>query len=152
MLPQVPTQRRLVVLRPEPRRRYIPHSPRRVRNTRSSTTWETRARSLTSCSTEVSALSGIASGADVTCRIRKHYVGYFRAKKSFFTVELQKQRTLIYLTLDLGNANPWRDHVMCVSDVTSEHFGMGNLEYSLSSTAQPVDATVSTANGYFGYF
>ena len=54
----------------------------------------------------------MALGADVTRRIRKQYIGYFRAKRSFFTVELQKQRTLIYLTLDLGNANPWRDHVM----------------------------------------
>jgi predicted transport protein len=80
----------------------------------------------------------IALGADVTRRIRKHYIGYFRGKKSFFTVEMQKQRTVIYLTLHLDKAKPWNDQVM--RDVSNiGHFGMGNVEYSLTGTDQLPD-------------
>src|SRR5581483_4046590 len=45
-------------------------------------------------------------GGDVTRRIRKQYVGYFRGKRSFFTVELQHQRALVYLALDPKTAKP----------------------------------------------
>ena len=46
---------------------------------------------------------GISLGGDVTRRIRKIYIGYFRGKRSFFTIELQHQRALIYLSLDPDN-------------------------------------------------
>lgn len=78
---------------------------------------------------------GTALGADVTRRIRKHYVGYFRGKRSFFTVELQKQRVVVYLSLDADTAKPWNRDAM--RDVTSiGHFGMGDIEYSLTGTDQ----------------
>lgn len=67
---------------------------------------------------------GTALGADVTRRIRKQYIGYFRGKKSFFTVELQKQRVLIYLSL---TTEPWNADAM--RDTTDiGHFGMGDIE------------------------
>jgi predicted transport protein len=78
---------------------------------------------------------GMAIGADTTRRVRKFYVGYFRGKKSFFTVELQKQRVLAYLGLDPGQTEPWNAHSM--RDVTDiGHYGMGNVEYSLNDTGQ----------------
>jgi predicted transport protein len=83
---------------------------------------------------EVNSL-GMALGADTTRRIRKQYLGYFRGKKSFFTVELQKQRVLVYLALDPGQTQPWS--VDSMRDVTAiGHFGMGNVEYSLNDTGQ----------------
>ncbi len=83
---------------------------------------------------------GIALAADVTRRIRKQYIGYFRGKKSFFTVELQKQRALIYLSLKVDAAQPWNPDVM--RDTTSVgHFGMGDIEYSLTSTDQLDEVT-----------
>jgi predicted transport protein len=77
----------------------------------------------------------LALGPDVTRRIRKHYVGYFRGKKSFFTVELQQRRVVVYLGLRPPTAHPWSDEVM--RDVTGiGHFGMGDTEYSLTRTDQ----------------
>lgn len=78
---------------------------------------------------------GTALGADVSRRIRKHYIGYFRGKKSFFTVELQKQRVLIYLSLTVATAEPWNPDTM--RDTTNiGHFGMGDIEFSLTSIDQ----------------
>lgn len=78
---------------------------------------------------------GMALAADVTRRIRKQYIGYFRGKKSFFTVELQKQRVLIYLSLTADTAQPWNSDTM--RDTKSiGHFGMGDIEYSVTSTDQ----------------
>jgi predicted transport protein len=72
---------------------------------------------------------GLALGADATRRIRKLYVGYFRGKRSFFTVELQQQRVLVYLALDPSTTKPWNDEVM--RDASNiGHFGMGATEYS----------------------
>lgn len=72
---------------------------------------------------------------DVTRRVRKQYVGYFRGKQSFVTVEIQRSRLLIFLGLDPTSANPWDAQVM--RDVSAiGHFGMGNLEFSLTSPEQ----------------
>ena len=73
---------------------------------------------------------GLALGGDATRRIRKQYIGYFRGKRSFFSVELQHQRALVYLSLDPTSTKPWNDEVMRdASDIG--HFGMGDTEYSL---------------------
>ncbi len=88
----------------------------------------------------------MALGAEVTRRIRKQYIGYFRGKKSFFTAEVQKRRVLIYLSLIAQNAIPWNDEVM--RDVSQiGHFGMGDIEYSLVTVDQlpEVSALVSLA-------
>lgn len=88
----------------------------------------------------------MALGADVTRRIRKQYIGYFRGKKSFFTAEVQQRRVLIYLSLIAQNAIPWNDEVM--RDVSQiGHFGMGDIEYSLVTVDQlpEVSALVSLA-------
>lgn len=78
---------------------------------------------------------GMALAADVTRRIRKQYIGYFRGKRSFFTVELQKQRVLIYLSLSVDTAQPWNPEAMRDAKAIG-HFGMGDVEYSLTSTDQ----------------
>jgi predicted transport protein len=73
---------------------------------------------------------GRSLGPDVTRRVRKQYIGYFRGKKSFFTMELQRQRIIVYLSLDPGSTHPWNEAAM--RDVANiGHFGMGNVEYSL---------------------
>lgn len=69
-------------------------------------------------------------GADVTRRVRKQYVGYFAGKRSFFTIEVQTQRLILYLNLDPATVQPWDEGTM--RDVTNiGHFGMGNTEYSV---------------------
>ena len=67
--------------------------------------------------------------------MRKQYVGYFRGKRSFFTIEIQKRRLLIYLSLDPETVQPWSDEAM---RDTSEigHYGMGDLEYSVRAVEQ----------------
>jgi predicted transport protein len=78
---------------------------------------------------------GRSLGADVTRRIRKFYVGYFGGKRSFVTVEIQRQRLILYLSLDPTTASPWNDTVM--RDVRKiGHYGMGDTEYSLRGPAQ----------------
>lgn len=78
---------------------------------------------------------GLALGGDVTRRIRKQYIGYFRGKRSFFTVELQHQRALVYLSLDPASVKPWNGDIM--RDATEiGHFGMGDTEYSLRTVDQ----------------
>ena len=74
------------------------------------------------------------------------YVGYFRGKRSFFTVELQHQRVLIYLALDPSTVQPWNDDVM--SDARDfGHYGMGETEYSLRNVDQldELKALIQTA-------
>ena len=74
-------------------------------------------------------------GADVTRRIRKQYIGYFRGKKSYFTAEIQHRRLIIYLSLDPKRIQPWNDNAM--RDATTiGHFGMGDTEYSLRALDQ----------------
>jgi predicted transport protein len=74
-------------------------------------------------------------GPDVSRRVRKHYVGYFRGKRSFFTVEMQKQRIVVYLGLNPKSLLPWDDQTM--RDTTEiGHYGMGDLEYSLRAADQ----------------
>jgi predicted transport protein len=75
-------------------------------------------------------------GADVSRRVRKQYIGYFRGKRSFFTAEIQRGRVLVYLALTPESASPWNADVM--RDATSiGHFGMGDIEYSLVTVEQP---------------
>jgi predicted transport protein len=83
---------------------------------------------------------GLALGADVTRRVRKKYIGYFRGKKSFFTVELQKQRVWIYLSLTINTAQPWHPEVMRDTKNIG-HFGMGDIEYSLTGPDQLDEVT-----------
>lgn len=74
-------------------------------------------------------------GPDVSRRIRKQYVGYFRGKRSFFTAETQKQRIIVYLSLEPKAVQTWNPEAM--RDTTEiGHFGMGHLEYSLRETDQ----------------
>lgn len=78
-------------------------------------------------------------GGDVSRQVRKYYVGYFRGKKSFFTVQVQKSRLLLYLALEAATATPWDEDVM--RDATKfGHYGMGNVEYSLVTPDQLLDA------------
>jgi predicted transport protein len=74
---------------------------------------------------------GRSLGANVTRRVRKQYIGYFRGKKSFFTLEIQRQRVIVYLSLDPAAIQElWVPTLM--RNVTEiGHFGMGNTEYSL---------------------
>ena len=74
-------------------------------------------------------------GGDVTRRVRKQYVGYFRGKRSFVTIELQQQRAVICLSLDPTTVQPWNDEVL--RDMRNRgHFGMGDTEYSLRTVDQ----------------
>jgi predicted transport protein len=74
-------------------------------------------------------------GADVSRRVRKFYVGYYAGRRSFLTVEIQRQRLILYLNLDPTTASPWNDEVM--RDVREiGHYGMGDTEYSLRAPAQ----------------
>ena len=74
-------------------------------------------------------------GADVSRRIRKHYIGYFRGKRSFVTTEIQQRRVLVYLALTAETAQPWNESVM--RDASNiGHFGMGDIEYSLVTIDQ----------------
>jgi len=74
-------------------------------------------------------------GAGVSRRVRKQYVGYFRGKRSFCTIELQRQRAIVYLNLDPTKTKPWNDHSM--RDVREiGHFGMGDTEFSLRESSQ----------------
>lgn len=74
-------------------------------------------------------------GSDVSRRVRKQYIGYFRGKKSFVTVEPQLQRAIVYLSLDPTQVQPWDEAAMRdVRDIG--HFGMGDLEYSLRTVDQ----------------
>ena len=76
---------------------------------------------------------GRSLGPDVSRRVLKMYVGYYAGKRSFFTVEIQRQRVILYLNLDPTSASPWNDKVM--RDVREiGHYGMGDTEYSLSVT------------------
>jgi predicted transport protein len=73
---------------------------------------------------------GRSIGPDVSRRIRKQYFGYFRGKRSFFTIEVQRQGLLLYLTLDPAMAKPWNNEAM--RDVRKiGHYGMGDVEYLL---------------------
>ncbi len=78
-------------------------------------------------------------GPDVTRRVRKLYIGYFRGKRSFCTTEVQKGRVLLYLALSQASAQPWDETVM--RDATNiGHFGMGDIEYSLVTIEQLEEA------------
>lgn len=91
---------------------------------------------------------GRSLGADVTRRIRKLYVGYFRGKRSFFTLETQRQRIIVYLSLDPSTIrDAWNDDLM--RDVTDiGHFGMGNTEYSLRAADQVREVQALLALAY----
>jgi len=69
-------------------------------------------------------------GADVSRRIRKQYVAYFAGKRSFFTIEVQRQRLLLCLNLDPAAVKPWDENTM--RDASNiGHFGMGDMELSV---------------------
>jgi predicted transport protein len=77
-------------------------------------------------------------GADVTRRIRKQYIGYFRGKKSYFTAEFQRRRVVVYVSVDPKLVQPWNDTTM--RDATDiGHYGMGDTEYSLRGLDQPAE-------------
>lgn len=86
-------------------------------------------------------------GAEVSRRIRKFYVGYFAGKRSFATVEVQRQRLILYLNLDPTSTSPWNDGVM--RDVRQiGHYGMGETEYSLRAPSQLKDAKALIQQAY----
>lgn len=89
----------------------------------------------------------MALGADVSRRVRKLYIGYFRGKKSFFTTEVQQRRVLVYLSLTAETAKPWNEEVM--RDASSiGHFGMGDIEYSLLTVDQLEEARALISLAY----
>jgi predicted transport protein len=74
-------------------------------------------------------------GGDVTRRVRKQYIGYFRGNRSFFTTEIQQRRVIAYLSLTPETATPWDPERM--QDVANVgHFGMGDVMYSLTAAEQ----------------
>ncbi len=74
-------------------------------------------------------------GGDVSRRVRKQYIGYFRGNRSFFTTEIQQRRVIAYLSLTPQMATPWNaDAMRDVTDVG--HFGMGDVMYSLVGVDQ----------------
>jgi predicted transport protein len=88
-------------------------------------------------------------GPDVTRRIRKQYVGYFGGEKgkSFCTMETQRRRIIVYLSLDPTEAKPWNDSLM--RDVREiGHFGMGDTEYSVRQATHLDDAKALIRNAY----
>jgi predicted transport protein len=85
-------------------------------------------------------------GADVSRRIRKQYIGYFAGKRSFFTIEVQRQRLLLYLNLDPASVKPWDENTM--RDASNiGHFGMGNVELSVrqASDVETARTLIKTA-------
>ena len=65
----------------------------------------------------------------------KYYVGYYAGKRSFFTVEVQRQRLNISLNLDPTSTSPWNEKAM--RDVREiGHFGLGDTAYSLRAPGQ----------------
>jgi predicted transport protein len=72
---------------------------------------------------------------DVERRVLKYYIGYFAGKRSFFTMELQRAKINVYVSLDPAQVKPWNSEAM--RDVTKiGHFGLGNTEYALQSPGQ----------------
>src|SRR5664280_1899443 len=77
----------------------------------------------------------LALGSIFIRRGGKSSDGYFRGKRSFCTIEIQKGRLLVYLPLSTESAQPWNHQVM--RDVSKiGHFGMGGVEYSLVTVDQ----------------
>jgi predicted transport protein len=77
----------------------------------------------------------MALGPDVARRPTKMYIGYFAGKKSFFTMELQKTRIWVYLSIPPADATPWTETEM--RDASNiGHFGMGDTEFDLKSAEQ----------------
>jgi len=75
-------------------------------------------------------------GADVSRRIRKFYVGYFAGKRSFLTLELQRARVIVYMSLQPDESGSWWDS-SAMRDVRNiGHYGMGDTEFSLTATEQ----------------
>ncbi len=90
---------------------------------------------------------GRSLGPDVSRRLRKQYVGYFAGKRSFFTVEVQRLRLILYLNLDPTATTPWNDEAM--RDVREiGHFGMGDTEYSLRNPSQLDEAKALIKQAY----
>ena len=74
-------------------------------------------------------------GSDVTSRVRKQYIGYYKGRRSFCTAEIQKSRILVSLALTTKTAQPWNESVM--RDVSKiGHFGLGDIEYSIVTVDQ----------------
>jgi predicted transport protein len=77
----------------------------------------------------------MALGPDVQRRPTKMYIGYRAGKKSFFTMELQKTRIWVYLSIPPSEALPWNDDEM--RDASNiGHFGMGDTEFDLKTAEQ----------------
>jgi len=86
-------------------------------------------------------------GGDVSRRVRKQYIGYFRGKRSFFTSELQQRRIVVYVSLRPQDIAAWNGAAM--RDVTNiGHFGMGEVEYSLVAPEQLDEVRALIARAY----
>jgi predicted transport protein len=89
----------------------------------------------------------MALGPDVTRRVRKQYIGYFRGRRSFLTAEFQQRRVIVYLSLSADEARPWNAEVM--RDVSQiGHFGMGDVEYSLRTLEQVGEVATLARRAY----
>lgn len=86
-------------------------------------------------------------GGDVSRRVRKQYIGYFRGNRSFFTTEVQQRRVIVYLSLAPAELRVSSSERM--RDVTGVgHFGMGDLEYSLVDPEQLEEVRALIARAY----
>lgn len=86
-------------------------------------------------------------GGDVSRRVRKQYIGYFRGRRSFFTTEIQQRRIVVYFSLGPQNIESWNGTAM--RDVTNiGHFGMGEIEYSLVAPEQLDEVRALIAQAY----
>jgi predicted type IV restriction endonuclease/predicted transport protein len=90
---------------------------------------------------------GRGLGADVSRRVRKYYIGYYAGRRSFLTIEVQRQRLILYVNLDPTATTPWNDDVM--RDVRGiGHYGMGDTEYSFRTSAQLEEAKALIKQAY----
>ena len=90
---------------------------------------------------------GRSLGADVSRRVRKYYIGYFAGKRSFFTIEVQRQRLVLSLNLDPTTTTPWNEEAM--RDVREiGRFGLGDTEYSLRTPEQVDEAKALIQQAY----
>ena len=86
-------------------------------------------------------------GSDVSRRIRKFYIGFYKGKRSFCTLEVQQRRVIVYLGLKPEDAKPWNETAM--RDVGNiGHYGMGDTEYSLREIAQLAEVKALIERAY----
>ncbi|GAA4982448.1 hypothetical protein WHI96_12955 [Pseudonocardia tropica] len=77
----------------------------------------------------------MSSSAEMSRRVGKVAVNYFRGKKSLGSAQIRNDRVVLHLKLDPVSVPHWDDSSMRdVSDIG--HWGNGDLEFSLTSEGQ----------------